>query len=779
MYPYTFIALICGYVLFQFPRPPVQEKERVKYFNLEDLRKDIHKEVKLPWCVTLNDAEAVKVAVVENGILQMEATIISADETVSPTHLLVKVSVRGIPAPHLQTDLKDKKLQKFLQELYGMCFCDGVTNTELQDLATFPDGDSSKPYFRQIINFVGMSGEPSSSSCVRSRSCELLLHHISTTMCKCCRDTEKALLARQERRNSKSVDLIKMNDPLHGLTQGQATEAFKQARQDNTRLQKEVNSFKAQLQTDCIAVKENLHKDLMDIDSSQIEDPLTKLFWEEQVKAFSTKGRGMRWHPMMVRLAILLHSQSRAAYDTLRTTGVLHLPGESTLREYTNVITPHEGFHAHVQEELEKKAMGLEKSQRYVCLLHDEMTIKSDLVFDRVTGELIGFVNKDRWSFTRPRDKLATHALVFYIVGINSNVKMSLGYFGTRSASADQLYPLFWQAVEFVEEAGFQVIVSTSDKAPANQRLYQMHSDNKTDICYKTKNLVAPDRHIYFISDPPHLIKTIRNNLASSGSGRNTKLLWNNGKHLLWRHITELYQKDLENGLQLLPRLTRDHVYLNAHSVMNVRLAAQVLSFRVGSVMSDYGPDGSEETATLILLVDRFFDCLNTRNLEEGQRCRKPDLLPYRDANDVRFHFLQHTFLKYISDWKTSVDARPGFRKAEKQKMFLTPQTYKGLVMTIHAFVEATKFLLANGVSFVLSNKFCQDPLEEHFGRHRAMGRTNDNPNLHQLGYQENCLRLQRDLSIMFKPKGNVRGAKRESVPCAFSTSPLKKKQKH
>jgi hypothetical protein len=52
------------------------------------------------------------------------------------------------------------------------------------------------------------------------------------------------------------------------------------------------------------------------------------------------------------------------------------------------------------------------------------------------------------------------------------------------------------------------------------------------------------------------------------------------------------------------------------------------------------------------------------------------------------------------------------------------------------AFVECTKFLLNNGVQFVLSHVFNQDPLEEHFGRHRSLGRRSENPSLWQFGYK-------------------------------------------
>ena len=54
--------------------------------------------------------------------------------------------------------------------------------------------------------------------------------------------------------------------------------------------------------------------------------------------------------------------------------------------------------------------------------------------------------------------------------------------------------------------------------------------------------------------------------------------MWNDGKYVLWQHITALYYEDVDNGLRLLPRLTYEHINLNAYSVMQVNLAAQVLS---------------------------------------------------------------------------------------------------------------------------------------------------------------------------------------------------------
>ncbi|KAK7480261.1 hypothetical protein BaRGS_00028537 [Batillaria attramentaria] len=268
-------------------------------------------------------------------------------------------------------------------------------------------------------------------------------------------------------------------------------EAFKKVRQENGELQKKLRAFQNSMVRDSIEISPEFHKSLSATDTSAIREPMQKLFWEEQQKALMTKKRGMRWHPMMIRLAILLHSKSKAAYETLRTTGVVELPAETTLRQYTSAVRLEQGFQPEVMAELKKFADSLQPHQRYVVLLHDEMTIKSDLVFDERSGALVGFVNKDMWTF----EKMATHALVFYVVGVNSHLKMSLGYFGTRTATSDQLMPLLWTAIGCVEECGLQVVASTSDKASPNQRLYQLHQiPGIQDVCFKAVNMFAPER---------------------------------------------------------------------------------------------------------------------------------------------------------------------------------------------------------------------------------------------------------------------------------------------
>ena len=126
--------------------------------------------------------------------------------------------------------------------------------------------------------------------------------------------------------------------------------------------------------------------------------------------------------------------------------------GINILRDYTNVLHPQSGFHLDVFTELRKQTASLLDKERWVVLLHDEISIKQELVYDKVTGELVGFIDQSNWNdATAKESHLATHALVFMVVGITSNIKMSLGYVPTITATANQIMPWLWKAIGLLE----------------------------------------------------------------------------------------------------------------------------------------------------------------------------------------------------------------------------------------------------------------------------------------------------------------------------------------
>ena len=149
------------------------------------------------------------------------------------------------------------------------------------------------------------------------------------------------------------------------------------------------------------------------------------------------------------------------------------------------------------------------------------MKVLSNLVFDKVTGELIGIVDLGdpdvNFAVLEKADEIATHALVFLIRGVCTQLKFSLAYFATSGVTSIQLLPIFWEAVCILESScNLWVIPATSDAVSPNCSFYRIHKaldgDSGKDVCYRTINFYAP-----------HLIKTTRNCLYHSGSGSCTK----------------------------------------------------------------------------------------------------------------------------------------------------------------------------------------------------------------------------------------------------------------
>ena len=274
-----------------------------------------------------------------------------------------------------------------------------------------------------------------------------------------------------------------------------------------------------------------------------------KLFWEEQQKYPHATKTGVRYHPMIIRYCLGLAAKSPAAYDHIRyeeknQTGFLILPSRRRLRDYRNYIRPQRGFNYEVILELRDLVHNFSKQERYVVLLMDEMKIQEDLVWDKHTGELIGYVDLGdpdlSYATLKKPDEVASHILVFLLRSIVNPLKFTLANFATSNVKAIQLFPLFWKAVGIVEDnSNLQVVVVTSDGASSNRTMYRMHLQMEEvkfndSVVYRTINRFAFEkRFIYFVCDPPHIIKTARNNAAHYGFGEIcSPLLWNDGCYI-------------------------------------------------------------------------------------------------------------------------------------------------------------------------------------------------------------------------------------------------------
>ena len=177
-----------------------------------------------------------------------------------------------------------------------------------------------------------------------------------------------------------------------------------------------------------------------------------------------------------------------------------------------------------------------------------------------------------------------------------------------------------------------------------------------------------------------------------------------------------------------------------------------------------YTTGEADETAKLCEMVNNFFDCLNVCSMKRNFLCsrkRNSLLAPYRSSNDPRFEWLENVFLKYLADWLASIQVRPGlFTQGQRAQMFLSLQTNKVFQITIKSMIEVVKFLLAEGLQCVLTERFCQDDLEEYFGFQRAQGSRSDNPTAADFGYNDLRISVLRDIAPA--TEGNVSGCHSE-----------------
>ena len=98
--------------------------------------------------------------------------------------------------------------------------------------------------------------------------------------------------------------------------------------------------------------------------------------------------------------------------------------------------------------------------------------------------------------------------------------------------------------------------------------------------------------------------KTARNCLYHSGfDDYCSRLMCKDRYFLLWNHIRQLFKEDLECGLHLVPKITTEHINLLAFSVMNVSLAAQVLSSSVSVALTNIWTSRSKGNRKVLLHV--------------------------------------------------------------------------------------------------------------------------------------------------------------------------------
>ena len=250
-------------------------------------------------------------------------------------------------------------------------------------------------------------------------------------------------------------------------------------------------------------------------------------------------------------------------------------------------------------------------------------------------------------------------------------------------------------------------------------------SDQGSNFMQMTRKLgITPDRPYFlyaervycYMYDPPHLLKSVRNNLFKYS------IEFDDQKTARWTDITNFFQIDQKQRFRLAPKLTKRHVELPAFSKMKVKLAAQVISRTVAAALETHSQivgSSCSETAEFLMKFNDIFDCMNTLLLRDPNK-RKRAVSVGNDTCE------QTAFLKECLNWLATIRVK----NASGKDVTSSIKCFAGWQLSIASLLTLKSELRdhMNDFKFILSRRLNQDPLENFFSTIRQKGGSCDNP---------------------------------------------------
>lgn len=264
--------------------------------------------------------------------------------------------------------------------------------------------------------------------------------------------------------------------------------------------------------------------------------------------------------------------------------------------------------------------------------------------------------------------------------------KMEASFFSTNTISATILKSLVNDAVKKIVSCGLNPICLVCDMGSNNQDLVR-----KLNVSEEQPYFKVDDQKVFFVHDPPHLLKCMRNNF------KKYNVNFYSHKLASWHHIESLYEFDSKQTHRLVPKLTYKHVHVDGLKKMNVALAAQVLSNSVAAGLDTlstlkYLPSEASFTADFCSKMNDLFESVNSRVLRHKSR-------PLLSACTKQSVHLNH--------WKANIKFIKSIKFATGNKVIHFP-SLTGWIITLSAFSQTIPLLLES-VPFILMSRFTQD----------------------------------------------------------------------
>ena len=148
----------------------------------------------------------------------------------------------------------------------------------------------------------------------------------------------------------------------------------------------------------------------------------------------------------------------------------MKLPSQRTLRDYSHCVKSAAGYSLDVDRQLMQAAdfASCPEWHKLVILLMDEIHIKENLVYDKHSGVMIGFVDLGEVNnllsvFERSLESTSTYPALansmtaIMVRGLFSTLRFPYVQFPCSRISGEQLFQPLWEGIYRLERIGFKV----------------------------------------------------------------------------------------------------------------------------------------------------------------------------------------------------------------------------------------------------------------------------------------------------------------------------------
>lgn len=495
-------------------------------------------------------------------------------------------------------------------------------------------------------------------------------------------------------------------------------------------------------------------------------------------------------YPEKVRHFCLgLQYYSPAAYDYVRKQFHNHLPHRKTIQAWfsNSDIKSEPGIQDGQIEKLKKIAAEYRAKynrQLLCCLIFDEIHLRQQICWSFQQLKYIGYANfggdaEDPENPGKHKVNVARQAIVFLLNGIDVNLEIPVAYYLIGELKSNDRSKLMNEVIAMVSRCDIKITNMTFDGLAGNVAACEMLGAN---LDVKSKKfqpfIVNPitKEKTFIILDPCHMEKLVRNRWAAC-----RVFFDRSGNKIEWRFIEELYKYTNENDFRT-HKIGKKHIEWKRNA-MNVRLAVETFSestarsiqFLMEQNISEF--QGAHATIDFILRMDKLFNIFNSKN-SNHENIFKRALSPTNNRIIFDFCLDSIKFFKHLKVEETFYKKGSKKNEGEKREERKGKETKKDRVISriemlpilntrhkcgFRGFIICMKSLIAMYKEYVENHLLkeiptyflLQDAIEMLFGRIRACGGFNNNPNV--LQFKGAFRKIQANMKLDISEKSNCR----------------------